>query len=650
MLRRWFFLLLWGVAIGLRAATPLTVLCYHDVAETASSHTLGYHVTPTALVRQLDWLKNNGYHFVSLDEVLADRAGRKPLPPRSVLLTFDDGYRSFYTHVFPVLKLFKAPAVLALVGSWVEPEKGSVNYDGHPIPRADLMQWSELREVVASGLVEVASHSYDLHHGIQGNPQGNLQPAGTTRAWDPKTRMYESEAAYVARVRSDLERNQVLLKRMLGRAPRAVAWPYGRYNARLVQVASDLGLTVGFTLDDGPNTAEVPLGRLRRILMMTTMTLPDLRWAIESRWTPVVDGGRTNRIMHVDLDYIYDPDPALQEDNLGRLLERIVAVNANTVYLQAYADPDADGAADAVYFPNRHLPMRADLFNRVAWQIATRTQVKRVYAWMPLLAWTLPKGHPAAEDRVVALAHTEDASHLTMGYPRLSPFSPRARQVIREIYEDLARTSTFQGLLFHDDATLSDYEDASPWALQTYRAWGLPGSVEAIRASDDLMGRWTILKIRTLDDFAMELADVVRQQHPGLLTARNLYAQVALNPRAEVWYAQALENSLATYDFTAIMAMPYMEQAKDQEAFYRGILDRLKAYPGSMDKVVMELQAVDWRTGKPVPTEELRDTIQMLWGHGVRHVGYYPDDLFKSHPDANVLRPLFAQGPGHPRD
>ena len=147
--------------------------------------------------------------------------------------------------------------------------------------------------------------------------------------------------------------------------------------------------------------------------------------------------------------------------------------------------------------------------------------------------------------------------------PARSPFSPRARQVIREIYEDLARTSTFQGLLFHDDATLSDYEDAGPWGRETYRSWGLPASVDAIRSSDDQMGRWTILKINALDAFAMELAEAVRLQHPGLLTARNLYAQVALNPRAEVWYAQALENSLATYDFTAIMAMPYMEQAKD---------------------------------------------------------------------------------------
>lgn len=633
------------------AAEPrLTILSYHDIADPKAAHAPDHAVSPTAFVRQLDWLRNNGYRFVSVEDVLADRAGARPLPAKAVLLTFDDGYRSLYTQAFPVLKLFKAPAVVGLVGRWMEPAGGMVAYDGRPIPRSELLSWDELRAMTASGLVEVASHSYGLHEGIPGNPQGNLQPAATTRAWLAAQRRYETEAEHGRRVLADLRRNVALLKEKTGRAPRVMVWPYGRYNARLRELAQQLGMPLGLTLDDGPNTAETPLWGLRRILLEPSMTLQDLRGAIETRAAAQVDGGRPGKIMHVDLDYIYDPDPAMQEDNLSRLLERIVAMGANTVYLQAYADPDADGAADAVYFPNRHLPVRADLFNRVAWQITTRTQVKRVYAWMPLLAWQLPKNHPAAGDRVVALAHQQDASHLNMGYPRLSPFSPRARQAIREVYEDLARTSTFQGLLFHDDATLSDHEDASPWGLEAYRSWGLPGSVEAIRASDDQLGRWTILKINALDAFAMELAGAVRQQHPGLLTARNLYAQVALNPRAEVWYAQALENSLATYDFTAIMAMPYMEQAKDPRAFFAGILERLKAYPGALDRVVMELQTTDWKGGRPIPSEELADTIQALYGQGVRHIAYYPDDLFKNHPDARVLRPLFARGPGHPRD
>ena len=59
-----------------------------------------------------------------------------------------------------------------------------------------------------------------------------------------------------------------------------------------------------------------------------------------------------------------------------------------TVYLQAYADPDGYGVVE-VYFPNRYLPVRADLFSRVAWQLSTRVGVK-VFASMPVMAFKLP--------------------------------------------------------------------------------------------------------------------------------------------------------------------------------------------------------------------------------------------------------------------
>ena len=60
-----------------------------------------------------------------------------------------------------------------------------------------------------------------------------------------------------------------------------------------------------------------------------------------------------------------------------------------SVYLQAYADPKGTGVAESVYFPNRHLPMRSDLFSRAAWQLNTRANVQ-VYAWMPVLAFRPP--------------------------------------------------------------------------------------------------------------------------------------------------------------------------------------------------------------------------------------------------------------------
>jgi len=651
MLRRLLLLLALSAAglppVLAATAERFTILSYHEVADPQDALNKDYAVAPTMFVRQLDWLRNNGYSFISVDDLLADEAGRVPLPDKAVLLTFDDGYRSMYEHAWPVLKAWKIPSVVAVVGSW-EDDGAQVDFDGKIIPREKLMSWKELRELADSGLVEIGSHSFDLHRGIPSNPQGNSQPAGVTRRWLGAAQGYETEAAYRRRVEADLERSSADIRKHVGRAPRVIAWPYGRYNRELHEAAARHGMSIGLTLDDGANLSSTPLWRLRRVLVDSSMGPAELKREIDFRNENILDYDRPQKAMQVDLDYIYDPDPAQQERNLGHLLDRIQFLNVNTVYLQAFADPDGDGTANAVYFPSRHMPMRADLFDRVAWQIRTRTQVRRLYAWMPLLAWDLPANEPAAGDRVIAApgVTAAEGSHVKMGYRRLSPFSARARATIREIYQDLARHASFDGLLFHDDATLTDYEDASQFGLAQYRAWGLPGSVQQIRADDDLLGRWTILKINAIDDFAGEVADVVRDEVPELVTARNLYAQVALSPRAEVWYSQALDNSLRSYDFTAIMAMPYLEQAPDADAFYRALVDQVKARPDAMGKVVFELQTVDWRQGnRHLPIEEITGTIKRLYSLGVRNIAYYPDLPFDNHPDPGSMRATFATMP-----
>lgn len=625
--------------------TNLTILNYHEIAEAKDALVPEYAVTPTNFVRQIDWLRNNGYQFVSMDDVLADRAGKRHLPQNPVLISFDDGYSSVYSYAFPILKMFKIPAVIALVGSWLE-EKGTVDFDGRAIPRNKLLSWENIKTMTDSGLIEIASHSHSLHQGILANPQGNQEPAATARLYLPSTQKYEDENHYRQRITDDLKQNNHLLKQHTGYAPRIMVWPYGRYNMITKDIAVKLGMPIGLTLDDGANTQDIPLYGLRRVLVEKDMTLDNLHTEILNRNADLSDNNRPAKIMHVDLDNIYDPDPAQQEKNLGTLLDRILAMGVNTVYLQAFADPDGNGAADALYFPNHYLPMRADLFNRVSWQIETRTRVKRVYAWMPMLAFELLATNRASQDKVVTQGH--DEGHLNMGYPRLSLFSPNARQVIKGIYSDLARCATFDGLLFHDDVTLSDYEDGSTWALNTYKEWGLPTNLKDIRASDDLLGRWTILKINALDNFAMELADMVRQEQPDLRTARNLYARVALNPRAEVWYSQSLDNSLANYDFTAIMAMPYMENEYDPSLFYKNLIEMVKSKPDGLKKTIFELQATDWRNNSLIPSQEMADTIRSLYDLGAIHVGYYPDNIHQKHPDPAILRPVFNSKPNIP--
>ncbi|MBF7686881.1 poly-beta-1,6-N-acetyl-D-glucosamine N-deacetylase PgaB [Acinetobacter rathckeae] len=623
--------------------TTLTVIGYHEVTNQANDALIPFYaVTTQNFESQVKWLQKNGFHFISVTQLLRAHDGKEVLPEKPVLLTVDDGYESFYTNIYPFVKENKIPIVLAIVGSWVNvPPTKEVQFGDDKIARNKILTWSQIKEMSDSGYVEIANHSFNLHHGILGNPQGNSEPAATTRLYDPKTKKYEGDGAYNKRIYDDLKKNNDLIKANGIPSPRVMVWPYGRYNLETVRIAKQLGMPITITLDDGPAYLKKSLGALNRILVEHDMSLDDLGREIENREKNLGDNAYPQKIMHVDLDYIYDKDEAQEERNLGNLLDRIQKMNVNTVYLQAFSDPDANGSADVVYFPNRYIPVRQDLFNRVAWQIASRTQVQRVYAWMPLLAWELPKSNPVSKDLVVT-QQPKKSDHLNMGYIRLTPFSAPARKVIEGIYQDLGKSATFDGILFHDDATLSDYEDASPQALQAYAKAGLSTDLEAVRNNEQSLQKWTAFKTKYIDNFALQLAAEARQYQPALHTARNMYAQVVLNPNAETWYSQSLEQSLNRYDFTAIMAMPYMEQAKDKDKFYADIVNRVKQYPNGLNKTVIELQAVDWRkNSKPIPSQELANTIKSLYKQGVMHVGYYPDDPIKGLPDTTLMRKAF---------
>lgn len=623
----------------------LAVLAYHEVTSEKDSLIPNYAVTTQEFERHLAWLKKNGYHFININQLLAAQKGQTALSPKSVLLTFDDGYESFYQHVYPILKQQNIPALLAVVGAWLEPQTNQkVHFGDVEVARQKMLTWDQLKTMQKSGLVEVASHSYNLHQGIVGNPQGNTEPAATTRLYSPTHQNYESDRDYALRIQRDFKKNAQLFKQHGIAEPRVMVWPYGRYNQQTVNIAQQQGMSLSFSLDDPTLRKHQLPGQLNRILVQGGMSVDQLAIEMNNRQMQWTDQNRPQKIMHVDLDYIYDPDEKQQEKNLGLLLDRIEKMGVNTVYLQAFSDPDGNGSADLVYFPNRYIPMRSDLFNRVSWQIQTRTQVSRVYAWMPMYAWELPNKNPVSKDLVIT-QQAKDSEHLNMGYHRLSPFSEPAKAVIKGIYQDLAKSAPFNGIIFHDDATLSDYEDASPMALQVYAKHGLPTDLEQIRKDETQLQKWTALKTRTIDGFAMQLADEVRLYQPFLMTARNLYAQVALNAYSENWYAQSLEESLKNYDFTAIMAMPYMEQVDNPEKFYADMVNRVTKYPNGLKKTVFELQAVNWRNNQKVSSKEMADTINSLYQQGVIHVGYYPDNPIEDHPDPAVLRPVFDTKP-----
>jgi biofilm PGA synthesis lipoprotein PgaB len=614
-----------------------TVICYHDVKaiDQGDLDTDQYAISPENLLAEFEWLKANGFHVISVDELLAAHRGEKPLPEKSVLLTFDDGYLSFYTEIYPLLKLYKYPAVFSLVGSWLDVPNGQfAQYGDQKIARSHFLQWQQIKEMHDSGLVEIASHSYDLHRGLLANPQGNTQPAAVTREY--ANGQYENDAVYQARIKADLAQNASLIKKHLGKAPRLMVWPYGAYSLETMAIAESMGMSLNFTLEGGtPNDIKNSRVMHRQLITANPKT-GDFAYMLNHLRRPP-----PRRMIHIDLDYIYDADPVQQEHNLGVLVERIKTFNINTVYLQAFADPDGDGDVDALYFPNRHLPVRADLFNRVAWQLRTRAGVQ-VYAWMPVLAFDF--GAETYSRLGVKEYKDGQLQNATASYKRLSPFNPEARTIINEIYADLGKHCSFYGLLFHDDAYFTDFEDFGPEAQSWYQQQGVPQSPAGIRGNPDLLQQLATIKTDYLIDFTMELKETVRIYQPDIKTARTMYALPVLNPKSEVWFAQNLEKFVAHYDTTAIMAMPYMENAHDPEEWLLeliGMVKRRVAKP-QFSKVLFELQAMDWRTREPLESDVLAAHMRLLLKNQVNHMGYYPDDFLNNRPELQAIRPVFS--------
>jgi biofilm PGA synthesis lipoprotein PgaB len=351
------------------------------------------------------------------------------------------------------------------------------------------------------------------------------------------------------------------------------------------------------------------------------------------------------RFVQVDLDYVYDADPVQEKKNLSLLVTRIQSLGVNTVFLQAFANPEGDGLARELYFTNDFLPVKSDLFARTVNALKTQAHV-RVFGWLPVLSFNL-------DEKLARVQAWNPKTNITApddkAYSRLSPFDKKVRQQIVSLYVAMAKAAPIDGILFHDDALLSDFEDASDPALAAYHHAGLPGTIKAIRAKPLFMRLWTKYKTEVLTAFTQDLARHVRAVHPQIMTARNIYAPVALQPESQDWFAQNYKQFLKSYDYTAVMAMPRMENVPDDiaQAWMDALVRVCSKEPHGLQKTLFELQAVDWRkqsegSNRAIPTEALAAQMRALEQLGARNFGYYPDDFVTNTPDAAMLRNDFS--------
>jgi peptidoglycan/xylan/chitin deacetylase (PgdA/CDA1 family) len=225
-----------GVTPGGYQIVP--ILTYHNLAE----HAKGRLVLAAASFReQMRYLKSNGYRVVSLaDFIEFTRLGRQ-LPQRSVVLTFDDGYRAFKDYAYPVLKELGFTATLFIYTDWVGAGRGALS-------------WNDLRELAAEGF-DVQAHT-------------------KTHA-DLRRAMGETEVQYARRMQAELEQPQELFNKNLGRRSQVLAYPYGRWEEGLLPKVKEHGYIAAFSVRRQGNASFVRPLAAHRSQIYSEMTLDD---------------------------------------------------------------------------------------------------------------------------------------------------------------------------------------------------------------------------------------------------------------------------------------------------------------------------------------------------------------------------------------
>jgi peptidoglycan/xylan/chitin deacetylase (PgdA/CDA1 family) len=213
-------------------------------------------MAPENFRAQMRWLAEHGWHTVGTRE-LEDFLAGKPLPMRSVMLTFDDGYLDNFVHAFPVLREYGLKAVIFVITGLIgegnaRPEATCPDHktckrlidEG----RADevMLRWSEVEAMRAAGSFEFHSHTHSH-----------------TR-WD---RIETDATLRCARLAADLAASRAMLHERLGAASSHLCWPQGHFDADYLRVAQAAGFTHCYTTRPGTCTADTHAHAIPRLVV-----------------------------------------------------------------------------------------------------------------------------------------------------------------------------------------------------------------------------------------------------------------------------------------------------------------------------------------------------------------------------------------------
>jgi peptidoglycan/xylan/chitin deacetylase (PgdA/CDA1 family) len=174
------------------------------------------------------------------------------VPDNAVLLTFDDGYESFYTYGYPILRTYDYPATNFVIVSSIDDR----NRKGIP-----KLTWEQMREMKKDGM-SFYSHTYDSHLYGPIDVDGNEGAVLSNQLYLENRGRMESITEYVRRISDDLALAERRLKEELSNRRGIVAFPYGQYNQEeLNKVLKTLGIEFTFTVQPGINSRSDRLGR-----------------------------------------------------------------------------------------------------------------------------------------------------------------------------------------------------------------------------------------------------------------------------------------------------------------------------------------------------------------------------------------------------
>ncbi len=190
-------------------------------------------VTPANFAAQLQYLSDNGYHPVTLTDLYLNLTQGRPLPPRPIILTFDDGYRNAYTVVFPLLQQY------GFVGTFF------VLATPAHLENPDYLTWAMMKEMADAGMQ------------IQGHGRDHV---------DLRGRSYDFLVYQILGIREAVEYHT-------GQPVRFFCYPSGQYDQATIAVVRSAGYWGAVTTQHGRIHTRDDLFTLTRIRIRGTDTL-----------------------------------------------------------------------------------------------------------------------------------------------------------------------------------------------------------------------------------------------------------------------------------------------------------------------------------------------------------------------------------------